>query len=151
MESTNKNQGCIRIVLIILLVVGLSLKLYENYSFDRESINGTWVYATTSYNPFSLGGVIEKGRYPVNYILKINSDDTYRLFYGSPSFEKLTTDGQIKKEFWKGVILTNFDPKSDRDKDYVMSHIKHRNGAIESFCVESEENKGECSFTFSKN
>jgi len=151
MESTNKNHGCIRTVLIVLLVGGVALKLYENYSFDRGAINGTWVYATTSYNPFSLGGVIEKGRYPVNYILKIDPDDTYSLLYGSPSFEKLQTKGQIKKDFWKGVILTNFDPKSDLEKDYVMSKIKNRNGSIESFCVETEENKGECSFTFSRN
>jgi hypothetical protein len=150
MESTNKNQGCIRIVLLVLLVGGISLKLYENYSFDRNAINGTWVYSTTSYNPFSLGGVINKGRYPVNYILKINNDDTYSLLYGSPNFEKFKSEGLIKKDFWMGVILTNFEPKSDHEKDYVMSNIKNRNGTIESFCLENEKSKGDCSMTFTK-
>jgi hypothetical protein len=149
MEQNNKGKGCLKIFLIIL-ALGAILKLYDNYSFDRNAINGEWIYSTTGYNPFSMGGVIEKGNYPVNYLLDIKNDDTYKLYYGSPGFEKFKTEGKIKKHFWNGVILTNFDPKSDAEKDYAITNVKSNNGVVQSFCVENEQNDVKCDFSFSK-
>jgi hypothetical protein len=56
----------------------------------------------------------------------------------------------IKKHFWSGIILANFDPKSDAEKDYVISNIKSNNGSIQSFCVENEQNNVKCDFSFTK-
>lgn len=149
MELNSKGQGCLKIF-IILIILGAVLKLYENYSFDRNSINGEWIYSTTAYNPYSMRGVIEKGSYPVNYLLDINSDDTYKLYYGSPGFEKLETQGHIKKHFWRGIILENFEPNSSTEKDYAIRIINSNNGFVQSFCVKNEESEDKCDFSFSK-
>jgi hypothetical protein len=135
---------------VILFLLGAILKIYDNLNFDRNAINGEWVYETTSYNPFSLGGVINKGTYPVNYLLYIKSDDTYKLYYGSPGFEKFNTEGQVRRNFWDGIILTNFNPKSETERNYIIANVQSRNGIIQSFCVENEKNDTKCDFNFSK-
>lgn len=149
METSNKKEGCFKIIGIIL-VIATVMQLYENLTFRLSNLEGEWIYTTSEYNPFSLGGVIQKGNYPVNYILKIESDDTYKLFYGSPGFEKMKTYGDIKKNIFNGVTLKNFDPKNKDQKDYYVNKFKRNNGVIESFCINSEPNNSNCFQNYSR-
>ena len=149
MDSKSKVQGCLTILVVISLI-GSVFIVYDNYKFDDSKMVDEWIYSTTRYNPYSMGGVIQKGNYPVNYLLKIDDDHTYKLYFGSPGFEEFETAGSIKKHLWEGVIFTNFNPKSQDQKDCIITNIVEERGGIVSFCIGNEENDNQCNFKFKR-
>jgi hypothetical protein len=149
MELNSKGKGCLTIFLLFL-VLGTVLNLYDNITFDRSELNGEWIYSTTSYNPFSLGGVIQKGNYPVNYLLSIENGSTYKVYHGSPGFEKLQSEGQIEKHTWDGIIFNNFSPENKNYKNYRVTGVHKENDIIQSFCLASDPKNIKCDLNFSR-
>lgn len=150
MENNTKWKGCWQI-LTGLFILGSVVNVCNNYTFEVSQLTGSWIYSSSAYNPVSMGGIIQKGNYPVNYLLEIKKDNTYKLYFGSPGFEKYKTGGNVNKHIWNGITLTNFSPQSDEDKDYHINKIEYQNKSVHSFCVGSSIRDDGCSFRFTRN
>lgn len=150
MENNIKWKGCWQF-LLGLCILGAVANIYENYTFDINKLEGNWLCSTTNYNPFSMGSTIQKGRYPVNYLLEIKNDHSYKLYYGSPGFEKYKISGNINKKIWSGIIISNFNAQDNKNTYLYIKNVEYENMHIKSFCIESDQNGDQCSFRFVKN
>ncbi len=121
------------LLIIVLVVEGHTWEGCFSASVDIKDFAGEWHASGKGYNPYSIRGVIEKGYYPVEYNLKIDSAGIYQLYYGSPGFLKLKRTGNLKS-INSELILTTFDLSEGRmDHDILNVVVNHHH--IESFCT----------------
>lgn len=129
-------------LILVLLILGSLFKIKDIinlYYFDLNQLHGKWKCTDLVHSSFGEGSFFNMGDYQVNYILIIHNDNSYELYYGSPKFEKLNSEGKLDKKIWDGICLTNFLSKINIYY-YIISNVRNRDGVIQTVIVEDNQN-----------